>query len=259
MKRPIFTLPSRSDLDHLSEPVEGLAIIDVLRASTTAAFALQAGARALVPSASRDEALRNQARLKGRGLESLLCGERGGRKIEGFDMGNSPREFTPERVNGATLIMATTNGTKALRSAEKHLRGPSSWIAFAAYVNARAAARRIASTEGATALVCSGKFGQFCLEDFVGAGLVVHELFQMTSSDPWQLDDASRAAMDLYDRYRTSLPELLQTCSHGAYLIECGFGDDLPLCAEINTMDCLPLWREGQLVREDPTPFPDKG
>jgi 2-phosphosulfolactate phosphatase len=249
MKRPIFTLPSRSDLDHLSEPVEGLAIIDVLRASTTAAFALEAGARAILPSASRDEARRNQARLKERGIEPLLCGERGGRKIEGFDLGNSPREFTPERVGGATLFMATTNGTKALRSAEKHLKGPTWWIAFAAYVNARSAARRITLSEGAIALVCSGKFGQFCLEDFVGAGLMIREVFQQTSCDLWQLDDASRAAVELYERHRDSLLELLQTCSHGAYLIECGFGDDLPLCAGVNSLDCLPFWREGELVR----------
>ncbi len=249
MKRPIFTLPSRSDLDHLSEPVEGLAIIDVLRASTTAAFALEAGAQAIIPGASRDEARRTQARLKEQGIEPLLCGERGGRKIEGFDLGNSPREFTPERVGGATLIMATTNGAKALLQAEKHLRGPASWIAFAAYVDARSAARRIASTEGAIALVCSGKFGQFCLEDFVGAGMMIQEVFQQTACDLWQLDDASRAAMDLFERHRDSLLELLQTCSHGAYLIECGFGDDLPLCAQVNTLDCLPLWREGELVK----------
>jgi 2-phosphosulfolactate phosphatase len=249
MKGPIFTLPSRSDLDHLCEPVQGLTIIDVLRASTTAAFALQAGARAIIPGASRDEARRIQARLKEQGIEPLLCGEREGRKIEGFDLGNSPREFTPERVQGATLIMATTNGAKALRSAEKHLRGPASWIAFAAYVNARLAARAHRFDRGRN---CPGLLGQVrpvLPGDFVGAGLIVHELLQMTGPEGWRLDDASRAALDLYDRHRNSLQELLPTCSHGAYLIECGFGDDLPLCAGVNTMDCLPLWREGELVK----------
>ena len=242
--RSIQTLPIRSNVEQLSRRFACGVILDVLRASTTAAVALDHGARAIHPCASRNEAWNRRKELRREGIDPLLCGERGGSKIEGFDLGNSPREFTREQVEGRTLIMATTNGTKALKAAER----AADEIALGAYVNAGAVADRLAAGEGDALLVCSGKLGFFSVEDFIGAGLILSELLKRVPPETFQLDDASRAALEQYRMHQDRLLELLQSCSHGAYLIECGFGDDLPICAEAGSTTQVPTYRDGVLL-----------
>src|SRR5215831_15928716 len=92
-------------------------VIDVLRASTTMVHALAAGCACIRPCAEVDDA--RALAGQGRAGKVLLAGERGGKPITGFDLGNSPREFTPRKCKGATLVFTTTNGTRALlRAAE---------------------------------------------------------------------------------------------------------------------------------------------
>lgn len=249
MTRIINTLPVRSNMEQVVRGYESIVVLDILRASTTAVVALDQGAQRIFPCGSRHEAFLLKKRLQDEGIEPLLCGERGGRRIEGFDLGNSPREFTAERISHRTLIMATTNGTRALKSAqelvEKHEKG---WIAFGAFRNAAAITQRLLNQNGDCLLVASGKEGFFSMEDFVGAGLLIDLLMQAAPEEPWQLDDASGAAHELYLHHHENLLHVLLTCSHGRYLIECGFGDDLPICAEVSTSHCIPMFQNGSLM-----------
>ncbi|HEX5521730.1 MAG TPA: 2-phosphosulfolactate phosphatase, partial [Longimicrobiaceae bacterium] len=110
MRLDVFFSPAELSAGEINGRT--VVVIDVLRAGTTIVEALAAGARAIYPAASTEEAIRIATNL-GRS-EVVLCGERKCLPIEGFDLGNSPREFTPERVSGKTLVMTTTNGTRAI-------------------------------------------------------------------------------------------------------------------------------------------------
>ena len=125
-------------------------VIDVLRASTTIITALANGGAAVVPVAEPETALRRAAGHPGPG-PALTAGERRGEPIPGFDLGNSPLEFSPARVRGATLFLTTSNGTRALLAAR-----PARAVAVAGLVNVGAAAAWAAGQSGDVVLVCAG-------------------------------------------------------------------------------------------------------
>jgi 2-phosphosulfolactate phosphatase len=147
-------------------------VIDVLRASTTICYALAAGAKAVIPCLEVDEAQRF-AQRHGPGAV-LLGGERGGLPIAGFDLGNSPGEYTAERVGGRTIAFTTTNGTKAMQ-----LCGEAERVTIGAFVNLSAVCRGVlhALNAGRTAhLLCAGTGGEITAEDVLLAGAVAQQI-----------------------------------------------------------------------------------
>src|SRR5262249_49024109 len=137
-------------------------VIDVLRASTSIVTALGSGAAAVVPVETVEEARAHKVAL---GPGTLLAGERDSDPPEGFDLGNSPREFTPERVRDRTIVLTTSNGTRALTAAR-----PAAAVAVAAFVNAAAAVAWARGHGGNVVLVCAGSLGTPSLEDQACAG-----------------------------------------------------------------------------------------
>src|SRR5687767_4329344 len=167
-----------------------VVVLDVLRASTTIAEALAAGARALFPVATIEEAI-GLARTLGR-EEVLLAGERKALPIEGFDLGNSPGEFTPERVGGKIVVMSTTNGTLAITAAagsERVVVG--SWLNFQAVVD------ELARSGAEPVLLCAGRERGFGLEDAVCAGQMAAALMKALPEVEWKMNDGAVAALAL--------------------------------------------------------------
>src|SRR5207253_757576 len=142
----------------------GIVVIDVLRATTTIVTALANGAKAVIPAATSEEAVRLASHLEKDGV--LLAGERRSVKIDGFALGNSPREMTPAAVAGKTIVLATTNGTPALVAAqggEPVLVGaPANFRALGEH------ARRLLATRGDLVIICAGREKQFAIEDAEG-------------------------------------------------------------------------------------------
>src|SRR5438270_2159562 len=137
----------------------GLAVvIDVLRATTTIVHALAAGCAAVIPCAEIDEARRQAKALVGGRV--VLGGERGGLKVKGFDHGNSPREYTPAVCKAATLVMTTSNGTRALLRAAEADR-----VLVAAFVNYSAVCEQLGGDGPPLHVVCAGSEGEPSLED----------------------------------------------------------------------------------------------
>ncbi len=233
------TLPG--EIDYMEQFPPFIVILDILRASTTMTTALDSGAKTIYPCAAIEEARQLKKQLRQKAVEPLLCGERGGMKIEGFDLGNSPLEYTQERVKGQTLIMATTNGTKTLQKAAQGAEDHA-WIGIGAFVNARSVGKLLSQKEEDILFVCSGKLGRFASEDFAGAGFIIDEIFRHSDKAEWDLDDASQCALEIFRQHKKNLLGLLQTCSHGKYLVECGFGEDLPVCAGQNESSTLPVY-----------------
>ena len=154
-----------------------VAVIDVLRASTTIATALSNGARAVIPFESSEEAVTRSKQLE-RGA-FLLAGERKMLRMEGFDLGNSPLEYTASAVEGKTVLLATTNGTRALLA----VQGARD-VVVASYVNLTGVSSmlRAALRGGADiSIICAGQERQFALEDAACAGRLVQNVTRRLS------------------------------------------------------------------------------
>ncbi len=216
-------------------------VIDALRASTTLVTALASGCREVIPADTVERAMSTRRRIGPQGV--LLCGERGGLKIQGFDLGNSPREYLPDIVAGKTLIFTSTNGSRAM----VFVRGCHLGL-IGAFINAEAVVRRILSANTDVAVVCSGRENALSIEDMACGGLIVSRLLK--SKPDAALNDAARTAQVLYERHAHDLLGLLQTSDHGRRLVEIGFGDDLPFCARIDATDVVPVIRDSKVVKE---------
>lgn len=218
--------PESAGAPAIAVPASAAAVIvDVLRATTTLTVALSHGAAGVTPAATPEEAFALRARAPG----SLLCGEREGLRIPGFDLGNSPYEYGEDAVRGRRLIFASTNGSIALRAAAGACRR-----VLAAFVNLEAVVGRL-SGEREVVILASGKLGRFALEDAACAGRLCARLRERgaTLSGP-----EARMAESLAPRGREETLALVQGCSHGRYLRSLGpaFARDVELCGSLDAM-----------------------
>jgi len=184
-------------------------VIDVLRATTTISWALKNGADSIQVFADLD--LIKESAIKWQAEKRLMLGERGGKKIEGFDLGNSPLSVTKKIVNGKRLFMSTTNGTKALQKVKnaKHL--------FAMGLpNRKAVAKKIISLKGENILILgSGWEGSYSLEDSLAAGALASYLKKNCNFEINILNDELQAALALWDFWKNDILKCLKTATHG--------------------------------------------
>ena len=228
------------DIAQLGDALGCVVVIDVLRASTVICTALSNGAREITPFADVEMARRQHGVG---GAESLLCGEREGVKIAGFDLGNSPAEYSADVVAGKSLCYASTNGSVALAQAPIAVE-----IIVAGFVNLTAAAEHVEKTGLATIIVCSGREGGFSLEDALCAGALIARLWEVSEhAEP--ATDSAYAAQALWDGYKHDPTMSLWQSDHGKYLISLGFGSDLAACSDIDSVPVVPVMRNGRLVR----------
>lgn len=223
-------------LDELQLRDKNIVVIDVLRSSTTVAVALQNGAREIIPVASIESAVKISGSLFGE--VTLRGGERNGKMIDGFNLGNSPREYSFANVSGKSIIFCTTNGSVAMHKS-RYARN----LAIASFVNVSAVVDYIREIKNDFLIVCAGRAGapgNFCLEDAVCAGMILNKLSE-DSQDPVDLSDSARASLLLYRSLGRSLPKLLKTCDHGQYLAEIGFEEDLKICGAVDSVPVLPV------------------
>lgn len=222
-----------------------VVVVDVLRASTTIAAALAAGARAIVPCESAEEAIA-RAKAFERG-DVLLAGERRMMAIPGFDLGNSPGEYKREVVEGKTVLFTTTNGTRALlncQGAREVLVG-----CYANYSAVLAVLRKAARDGHHIAIVCAGRERHFALEDAACAGRLVRGISRRGIKP--ELGDAAKVAALLDRRYGADIEGLLRECEHGRALLELGMDADIQACAGLNTYPVVPVYRDRLIVRRD--------
>jgi len=219
-----------------------VAVIDVLRASTTIAVALAHGARALVPFEETEEVV---ARAKQMDRDDvLLAGERRMLPIPGFDMGNSPAEFDPDTVRGRTILFTTTNGTHALSAAQG-----ASEVVVAAYVNCGAVVALLRSALRAgrdAAIVCAGRDRTFSLEDAACAGSYVRAVSHRRAA--LVLGDAAHACALLARQYGNDAASVFRDAAHGRALAAAGFHDDLALCASLDAYPVVPVYADRQIT-----------
>jgi 2-phosphosulfolactate phosphatase len=217
-----------------------VVVLDVLRATTSIVEALASGARALFPVATIEEAI-GLAKTLGRD-EVLLAGERKAAPIEGFDLGNSPGDFTPERVGGKFVVMSTTNGTLALTAAAVAAR-----VIVGAWTNFQAVVDELARTGAEPVFLCAGRDRAFGLDDAVCAGQMAAALMKALPDVEWELNDGATAALALAEEF-SDPATLFPLTSAGRVIAEAGLGADLAYCAQTDLRDALPVLEGRQIV-----------
>ena len=219
----------------------GVVVIDVLRATTSIVAALASGARAVVPAATSEEAVKMTANLERDGF--VLAGERKYLSIPGFALGNSPREMTPEQVGGKTVYLATTNGTPALVAAQ----GADAVLVGAA-INFSALAERARALfveRSDLAIICAGHEKQFALEDAYVAGRLVKDVKKRLRRV--ELNDGAGVALALTQRYK-DWQDALKTCEAGRTLQALGLGDDVRFSAQVDQFANVPIYSERRIT-----------
>ncbi|RKX23111.1 MAG: hypothetical protein DRP35_00280 [Candidatus Zixiibacteriota bacterium] len=216
-----------------------VVVIDVLRSSTSICAALKANAKGVIPVAGPGEAGDLWNKL---GNSAILAGEQGGVKIENFQLGNSPLEFTPETVGDKFVIMTTTNGTEPFVKAAK-----ASAVLSCGMVNISEVAQKINETDKDVIIICSGKEGQFSIEDTLCGGLLENLLIKEFQRD-LKLNDAGNLALLLYNNNKDIIRQTIEQSEHGRYLQSIGFAEDIDIACQMNSIPVLPILKDGRLV-----------
>jgi len=216
-------------------------VIDALRATSTIVTALHHGCREVYPVLEVEEALGLKSRFTAG--EVLLGGERHGFRITGFDLGNSPLEYTREKVAGKHLILTTTNGTRAMRQT-----GLAHRTLLLAFLNLEAVAARLQERPLDLHILCSGRNGERSLEDEVCAGMLIDLLTgKAAAAGGWALDEPARETLNLARTHQDDLIAMMHASPHGRFLAEHGFDADLTACAQLNRIPIVPELQNGTI------------
>jgi 2-phosphosulfolactate phosphatase len=228
MKLDVVLLPALLGPGHIHG--RAVVVFDVLRATTSMSAALDAGVREIRVFGDLD-AVRGAA--KSCTAPHLMCGEVRAVKPEGFDLGNSPEGFSGERVRGKTLLMSTTNGTRAILAAKGAAR-----IFVAALVNARAAAEAVVETGLDVTLLCSGTEGQVSLEDVLGAGAVI-DAVRDRGVEVELVSDSAQLANFVFMSRGAELEVTLAGSRGGHNIQRAGLTPDIAFCSRLDALSVV--------------------
>jgi 2-phosphosulfolactate phosphatase len=243
MKFSLFHTP---ELTPIQNAADCAIAIDVLRATSTIATALSSGADAVHVFSDMDKLMHESETLPPE--KRLRAGERGGSKVVGCDLGNSPLDCTPELMSGRQLFISTTNGTRALQKIQA-----SPAVLAAALINRKAVVDYLLETQPETVwIVGAGWEGSFALEDTVCAGAIVQSVAERSGCPLEELigNDEMVGAIALYQQWQDDLIGLMHHASHGKRLLRLNCLEDLKYCSALDTLNVLPIQREiGTLVK----------
>lgn len=230
-----------ADLNKSSLVGKTAIMIDALRASATIIAAVSNGCDRIVPAEEAGEAAAIKRISEG---NLLLCGERGGTIVAGFDLGNSPLEYTQSIVEDKVLLYSTSSGSiaiKGLAEAED--------VLIATFINATAAAQKAYSLERDIVLVCAGTDDAFSVDDILAMGCIINRLKQL---DPnIETDDLGKVALKMYEDARMDLNAALEGSRQYEFLKELGMFDDLEYCTREDMFNVVPIYKEGVIVKAD--------
>lgn len=212
-------------------------VIDVLRSTTSIVHALAAGCKAVRPCLEVEEARALADEM--RAGRVILAGERNGQPLPGFDLGNSPAEFTAKACKGCTVVLTTSNGSRALLKAADADR-----VLVAAFVNYSAVCEQLRLDERPVHIICSGTEGEIALEDTILAGAIIDFLSEAVEVE---LNDSARLAWDCYENHGRLLEGALEVSKGGAKLKALGYIDDIKAAARIDQFALVPELRRDPL------------
>lgn len=226
----------RDDLYFTGKTV---VLIDVLRATTTIVTAFMNGCETVLPVGSLDVGVRRGSDMYGARL--LRGGEKNMQKIDGFDLGNSPLEYTSDIVENKAIVFLTTNGSRAAVKTRF-----SDETIIASFLNAYAVVDYLLKKGDNIVILCSGSNGNFCLEDTFLAGYLISLIVE--KSENVELTDSAHASFLVAGKYENAIEQGLSASDHGKHLIEAGFSEDIRFAAQCNITDVMPIFNNGSIT-----------
>jgi len=209
-----------------------VVVVDILRATSCMTTAFAHGIDTITPFARLEECLA----MKAHGY--YTAGERDGKKVDGFDFGNSPFEYMDEKLRGQKIAFTTTNGTQAI-ACSKGARE----IIIGSFLNLSAVADHVLQDTNNVLILCAGWKGKVCLEDTLFAGALV----EATKSHIQPDCDAPRMAQHLYNQAKPNMVAYLQNASHVKRLKKLNIEKDIAFCATENTYPIVPILKGNDL------------
>lgn len=232
-KIEVCLTPALLDLYAIENSI--VVVIDILRATSSITYGIENGADAIIPVMNVEDCL-NYAD-KG----YLLAAERNGEVVTGYDFGNSPFSYTAEKVAGKTIVLTTTNGTKAMHLAQERAHQ----VIVGSFLNLTSVCNYLKKQNKDVLLLCAGWKDNFNLEDTLFAGAVVEQL----QNDFTIGDDASVAALDMYQLAKGDLRQYLKKSSHSHRLIKLNIEEDVQFCLKLDICATIPVLEGEYLVK----------
>lgn len=210
-----------------------VVVVDILRATSCMVTAFAHGVESITPVANLEECMK----MKTKGF--VTSGERDGKKVEGFDKGNSPFEYMGDQVRGLKLAFTTTNGTQAIEKAKGARE-----VIIGSFLNLTSVAKYLLLGENNALVVCAGWKGRVNLEDTLFAGALVDKLKDYLGPDC----DAPLAARYLYHQAKDNMVSFLNTSSHVKRLNKLNIHDDIRFCVSPDQYKVLPRLQGNKLI-----------
>ncbi|MBP2071016.1 2-phosphosulfolactate phosphatase family protein [Thermoanaerobacterium butyriciformans] len=212
-----------------------VVVIDTLRATSVITTALVNGAKEIIPVVDIEDAINISGHLERDMI--LLGGERNAVKIEGFDLSNSPLEYSEDVVKGKTIIITTTNGTRALKKASS-----SDDVVVGCLLNVTSVADYIYKENKDVVIICAGTEGKFSIDDIITAGAILDRLEKLS---PYESDDLSKASYFLYKSFQDNILNIMKYGYHLNRIEKLGFHEDVEFCTTIDKFSVVPKYVNG--------------
>ena len=223
-----------------------VVVNDIFRATSAMCTAFEHGAKSMIPVDSIEKA--REFQKKG----YLAGAERNAEKVDGFDFGNSPYDYMGDEIKGQTLVLTTTNGTRAIEMA----KGVSDTIVIGSFLNISALSKWLVKQRKNVLILCSGWKGRINLEDSLFAGALTKELIQDgTYSMEHDVEDSALIAMHLFEMAQKDPDKLLKISSHRRRLARLNLKEDIRFCLTLNTTEKIPILVGDELVDLETTNF----
>ncbi|MET1057210.1 MAG: 2-phosphosulfolactate phosphatase [Pedobacter sp.] len=230
-KIEVCLTPALIDLYAIEDSI--VVVIDILRATSSIVYGIDNGAEAIIPVAQVEDCLT----YADRGY--LLAAERNGEVVKGYNFGNSPFSYTADKVAGKTVVLTTTNGTKAL-----HLARKASQVVIGSFLNLQPLCDWLKTQDKDVLLLCAGWKDQFNLEDTLFAGAVVQQLRNLFTA----FDDAGVAAEDLYEMAKSDLRAYVGKSAHGHRMMALNIEEDIKFCLQLDICQAIPVLEGDNIV-----------
>lgn len=230
---------SADDINENKIKEKVIVVIDMFRATSVIVTALNNGCNEVIPYLTVEETIKSARQMKEE--EYILGGERKAIKIDGFNLSNSPLEYTKENVKGKSVLMTTTNGTRTLTKSIGAKR-----VLIAAMINAKAVAKRLLEINEDVVIINAGTNGNFSMDDYICSGYIINEMLKI--NDKLNLTDISKTANIIFETY-PNIVDYVKEAAHYSVMKSLELDRDIDYCIQKSIIDIVPEYKNGKILK----------